>query len=443
MTTKDHSPTEKPQRKIPTNPRWAMIGGLTVIAVMVVGLGSWAATAPLASAIIAPGVVMVESNRKQVQHDEGGIVSELLVRDGDVVKAGDVLIRLDATRAKASLAILTLNLDSAVALKARLLAERDDALGVAFPANLMDRQNNAKVRETVKGQLSLFEARKTSREGEISVLEQRVAQLNEEIEGLKSQRRAKTRQINLIKGELKGLYSLLKKGHVQKTRVLALEREQARLEGERGQIIADMASSKKAIGETRIRIIQIVKSFREDVVSELRDTQKEIYDLEERITAARNVLDKIDIRAPVSGIIVGRAVHTEGGVVKAGETLMEIVPKSDRLIIESKVQPFDAESVLVGLLADVRLTAFNQRTTPSIEGQVIYVSADSMTNERTGESYYIARISVTEEEIAKLNAGPLQPGMPAEAMIRTGSRTALSYLMQPIVESMQRAWREQ
>ena len=437
--------TDRPskRRKIPTNPRWAMAGGLAVIGVMVVGFGGWAATAPLASAIVAPGVLMVESNRKQVQHDEGGTISRLLVQDGDSVEAGDVLIRLDDVRAKASLAILTLNLDSALALQARLLAERDDRDRPAFPGSLTDRQDDPKVNDIVRGQRSLFEARRSSRAGEIAVLRQRIAQLEEEITGLESQRSAKTRQIALITGELKDLRKLLKRGHVQKSRVLALEREQARLEGERGQLIADKARSKTAIGETRIQIIQITKSFREDVVRELRDVQQEIFDLQERITAARRVLDKIEIRAPATGIIVGRTVHTVGGVVKAGETLMEIVPKSDRLVIETKIQPFDAETLSVGLTADIRLTAFNQRTTPSIEGQVAYVSADSLTNQRSGESYYLARITVDEKQVADLDAGPLQPGMPAEVMIRTGSRTALRYLMQPILDSMQRAWREE
>ena len=429
--------------RVPLNVRPAIVGGLAVLLVAVGGFGTWAALAPLSSAVIAPGTVTVASKRKAVQHPDGGVVKELLVRDGHEVVAGDVIIRLDETRAYAGLAILQGSLDAARAVEARLIAERDAATAIAFPTSLLSRSVDPKVAKLMTGQETLFHARRDSLAGQLSILNERVGQLEQEIAGLEAQRRAKGRQIKLVREELKGLEQLLAKGYTERTRVLALQREAARLEGERGELSADIARANKAIGETKLQIIQAQKAFREQVVTELRDVQPRISDLEERAIASRDVFDKLEIRAPVSGVVVGMDVHTVGGVIRAGETVLEVVPAEDRLIIEAEVRPFDIDSVAVGQEATVRFTSFKQQSTPTVIGIVDNVSADSLVDERSGQPYYLCRVEVSEEEVSRLGARRLRPGMPAEVMIRIGDRTAIEYLAQPLFDSMARAWREE
>lgn len=420
---------------------WIVIGGV-VIAVAFGGMGGWAATVPLASAVIATGQVTVDTNRKQVQHLEGGIVADLRVRDGDVVKRNEVLIRLDDTRAKASLAIVAAAYREELAKEARYIAERDGKDRIDWPRDLRTPANDPVLKALLTSQQTIFESRRETLRGETDILGERISQLEEEIEGLSAQKNASEKQIELIKEELKGLLDLYSRGQTTRPRILALQREAARLDGERGELIGKIARSRKAVGETKLEIIQKQKAFRNEVVAGLRDVQAKVNDLRERFVAARDVLERIDIRAPVAGKIVGLAVHASEAVIKPAETILEIVPSGDRLLIEVQVEPQDIDNVAIGQKAEIRMLAFKQRTTPTLKGTVSYVSADALKHAQTGATFFLTRIEVPEAEQKRLEGQVLQPGMPAEAMIQTGKRTALAYIVQPILDSMNRAWRD-
>ncbi|MFP3943992.1 MAG: HlyD family type I secretion periplasmic adaptor subunit [Alphaproteobacteria bacterium] len=426
----------------PTNPRLAIIGGLVVLAVTFGGFGTWAAVAQLSSAVVSQGTVKVLSNRKKVQHLEGGIVREIKVRNGDRVKEGDVLLRLDQTQASARADIINSRYYTVRAAIARLQAERDNADEIAFPAELEKRRSEPAIREVLEGQEKLFEARRATLNGELELLEERVGQLEEEIRGLKAEVGSRSSQITLIRDELEGLRKLHEKGYAPRTRLLALEREEARLRGERGSQEARIARARRLIGETRLKIIQTRQAWQERVITQLREHQSQVMDLQERKHAADVWLTRTDVRATATGTVVGMNVHAQGQVLQPGETILEIVPSEDRLIVEAAVRPVDRDEVLVGQAADVAFTAFSQRTTPKLKGEVIYVSADSMTDEKTGATYYVARIAVPDEEVKRLGGRSLQPGMPANVFIKTGARTPLDYLLKPLTESLSHAWRE-
>jgi HlyD family type I secretion membrane fusion protein len=428
--------------RVPTRVRAIVLAGLSLVVLMFIGIGGWGATAPLASAVIAIGKVEVDTNRKAVQHLDGGVVEKIFVRDGDTVAPGDVVLRLDEVRARASLAIAEGAWASVAASAARLLAERDGLDSLPTPVALRDYVNRELVDEIIEGQRRLFAARRAALDGEVSILEQRISQLDDQIAGMSAQHAAYGTQLELIQAELKDLQGLFERGHATRTRVLALQREEARLLGERGEIAANIARTRGEIGETRLQIIQRQKAFSEAVVTELRDVQTQLVDLQERVIASRDNLARLDVRAPVGGTVVELSVHTEGGVIRPGDTIMEIVPADDRLIVQASVRPIDIDQVLVGLPATVIFSAFKPRETPSLRGEVIYVSADILTDERTGQLYYAVRVAVSDDEVARLDGKRLQPGMPAEVMIRTGERTALAYLTQPIRDSINRAWRE-
>ena len=419
-----------------------IVTGATVIALAFGGMGGWAATVPLASAIIAKGHVTVDTNRKQVQHLEGGIVADLRARDGNVVKENEVLIRLDDTRAKASLAIVASAYREELAKEARYIAERDDKDAIEWPNDLKQPTRDPSLTALLASQQTIFESRRETLRGEIDILGERIRQLEEEIDGLTAQKAASEKQIELINEELKGLIELYKRGQTTRPRILALQREAARLEGERGELIGKAARSRKAVGETKLEIIQKRKAFHNEVVSALRDVQAKVTDLHERFVAAQDVLERIDIRAPVAGRVVGLAVHANGAVIKPAETIMEIVPSDDRLLVEVQVEPQDIDNVALGQDAEVRMLAFKQRTTPTLKGIVSYVSADALKNAQTGATFYLARIEVPEAELKRLGSHVLQPGMPAQAMIQTGKRTALVYMVQPMLDSINRAWRD-
>lgn len=423
--------------------RPAILSGLFVLLITFGGFGTWAALVPIDGGVIAPGFFTVATNRKAVQHLDGGIVAAVIVRDGDEVRAGDILVRLDNTRARASVAILQDRLHSALAIKARLTAEQTGAAEILFPQILLDRASEQDIADILNGQQVLFQARRDSLVGETTILKQRVDQLTGKIDAIEAQKTSKTRQRALIHEELEGLRELFKKGYTERSRILALSRTAARLEGEHGEHSADIVRVEEAIGETRLQMLQAQKAFREDVVAELRDIQMQIFDLDERVGAARDLEDKLELRAPVAGTVVATAVHGIGQVIKPGETILEIVPAGDPLVIEAHVRPVDIDSVSVGQDVTVRLTAFKQRTTPTLSGRVIYVSADSLIGRQSGHAYYLARIEVPKDEARRLGNRNLLPGMPAETLIRTGGRTAMQYLLQPIADGMARAWREE
>lgn len=421
---------------------WVLLG-LMIVAMAGGGVASWGATIPLASAIIATGQITVDTNRKQVQHLEGGIVDELRVRDGDFVKAGDILIRLDETRAKASLGIVASAYREERAKEARLIAERDEKNEIAWPQDLLKSSADPALKSLIASQQSIYDSRKETLQGEYEILRERISQLEQEIEGLEAQKSAGKKQSAFIHEELSALETLFAEGRTTKPRMLALQRQAARLEGEDGEFTANIARARKTIGETKLEIIQKRKNFRNNVVSDLRDVQAKRNDLKERLVAAQDVLRRLDIRAPTAGRVVNLAVHAKQSVVKPGDTILEIVPSDDRLLVEVHVNPQDRDNIIIGQEAEIKLLAFKQRTTPALKGRVHYVSADALHNRQQGSSFYIARVEVPESELHRLQGNKLQPGMPAEVMIRTGERTAIAYLVQPLVDSMNHAWREE
>jgi HlyD family secretion protein/epimerase transport system membrane fusion protein len=415
---------------------------MLIIIVAFGGFGAWASLASLDSAAIAPGVVVVESDRKSVQHLEGGLVKEILVRDGDRVEKDDVLIRLEDTHARAMYDIVRGELDAALAQESRLIAERDDRDSIAFPETLLARSRTPKVDKALRGQRHLFTARRRSLRGQVAILEQSIAQLREEIEGLGAQQAARERQLAILSDELKGLRKLLRQGNVPRNEVLAYERRIAELGGEKGRFMADVARAEQSIGEARLRIGQLEKTAREEVVAELREVQERIFGLEERLVAAEDILGRTEIRAPTTGIVMGMQAHTTGGVIAPAEEILQVVPVGDRLVIDTRVDPIDIDDVSVGQQATVRLTAFKLRSTPIIVGTLINLSADTLVDEHSGSPYYLARIEVSKDELASLGDLALQPGMPVEALIKTGSRTALGYMLSPLTENLDLAFKE-
>ncbi|MDA9549129.1 MULTISPECIES: HlyD family type I secretion periplasmic adaptor subunit [unclassified Bradyrhizobium] len=422
--------------------RFHLMLGLAIVVVLVIGLGGWASTVLISGALIAPGQIVVESNVKKVQHPTGGVVGEVRARDGDLVKSGDIVVRLDDTVTKANLAIVTKNLDAAQVRAARLQAEQRGLDRIEYPQSLIERAGDPDVKALLAAETKLFEVRVNGRTGQKAQLRERITQLNEEIAGLSAQEKAKDQEIALVLNELTGVRELYDKRLVQISRLTQLERDSARLNGERAQYIAARAQAKGKITETELQIIQIDKDVVSEVSKDLRETNDKIGELIERKVAAEDQLRRVDIRAPQDGMVLQSSVHTIGGVVTAGDTLMLIVPQADDLQVEAKVNPVDIDKLQIGQKTLLRLSAFNQRTTPELNGVVSRVSPDVTTDQRTGQSHYTIRVSMPPEEIARLGDVKMIPGMPVEAFVQTGDRTMLSYLMKPFHDQLMRAFRE-
>jgi HlyD family secretion protein len=419
-----------------------MIAGLAIVVVMAFGVGGWAGTMKISGAIIAPGQIVVDSNVKKVQHPTGGIVGELLVHDGDRVKAGQVLVRLDDTVTRANLAIVTKGLAELGARKARLESERDGDNNVKFPPDLLAQEGNPDVASIIDGERKLFELRRSARIGQKEQLRQRVGQLNEEIRGFQAQKDSKEKQINLINREAAGVEDLWKNKLVPLTKLTELQRESARLDGEAGQLVAQMAEAKGKISETELQIIQIDRDLGSEVAKETREIDGKIGEFIERKVTAEDQLKRVDIRAPQDGMVFQSAVHTVGGVITAGDTIMLIVPDADQLSVESRVNPQDIDQIQLGQTTVLRLSTLNQRSTPELNGRVTRIAADASTDQRTGQSYYLIRIAMPPSEIVKLGDIRLLPGMPVEAFVQTGERTMISYLTKPLRDQLSRMFRE-
>jgi HlyD family secretion protein len=419
-----------------------LVAAIVVVLVLVIGVGGWAATAVISGAVVASGSIVVDSNVKKVQHLTGGIVGELRVRDGDRVRAGDIVVRLDETVTRANLAIVTKGLDELTARKARLESERDGSDTIIFPAQLLAGAGDPDRAAAMDSERKLFNLRRTARNGQKAQLRERIAQLGEEIAGLTAQQNSKAKEIALIERELAGVRELWKQNLVQLTRLTALEREAARLDGERGQLIAAAAQAKGKIAETTLQILQIDQDIASDVAKELREVDGKIGEFIERKVTAEDQLKRIDIRAPQDGTVFQLAVHTIGGVITAGDPIMLIVPDADNLSVEVKVNPQDIDQLQLNQKAILRFTAFNVRTTPEIEGTVTRISADTSTDQRTGQSYYTVRIAMAADQVERLGDVKLLPGMPVEAFVQTGDRTMFSYLMKPLHDQFVRAFRE-
>ncbi len=423
--------------------RFHLVLGLAVVLVLAGGLGGWASTAKISGALIAQGSIVVDSSVKKVQHPTGGVVGELRVHDGDAVKAGDVLVRLDDTVTRASLAIVTKGLNGLYARQARLEAEQRGDQSIRFPQALLDgATTDADVKAVVANETKLFEDRSSARVGQKAQLKQRIAQLQEELAGLWAQEKAKSEEINLIQKELLGVRELYEKKLVQLSRVTQLERDAARLDGDRGQLLAASAQTKGKITETELQIIQVDKDLSTEVSKDLRETNDKIGEFVERKVTAEDQLRRVDIRSPQDGMVMQSTVHTIGGVITAGDAIMLVVPQADNLSVEARVNPQDIDQLQIGQRTVLRFSAFNQRTTPELNGIVSRVSADTTTDQRTGQSYYTIRVALPPEEVARLGDVRLIPGMPVEAFVQTGDRTMMSYLVKPLQDQLMRAFRE-
>ena len=420
-----------------------LLTSVAVAVLLVGGLGGWAATTEFSGAVIAQGSLVVDTNVKKVQHPTGGVVGELRVRDGDKVKEGDIVLRLDDTQTRANLQIVIKGIWELLARKAREEAEIEGRDKLVFPAELLERAEEPEVAYIMNSEKKLFEIRRSAREGLKSQLNERTVQSEEEIKGLTAQVESKDKQIDWIKQELVGVNDLWKKQLVQFTRVTQLEREGARLDGERGQLIAAIAQSRGKIAETRIQILQIDQDMRTEVGKDLADIRGKMAELVEKRVAAEDQLKRIDIRAPQNGMVHQLDVHTVGGVVTPGQQIMLIVPDAEKLIVEAKAQPQDIDSLRVGQAAVLRFSAFNLRTTPEINGTVMLVSADVTQDQRTGINYYTVRVAVSPSELLRLGDDlKLVPGMPVEVFIQTTPRTIASYLVRPFQDQIVKAFRE-
>jgi HlyD family secretion protein len=430
----------------PDNPRRSirrhLLVSLAVVFVLVGGLGGWASTAQISGALIAPGSIVVDSNVKKVQHPTGGVVAELRARDGDLVQTGDVLVRLDDTVAKASLSIVTKTLNGLLARRARLEAERGGAATVAFPPALVERAKDPDVEAVMTSEAKLFDVRLAERMGQRAQLRERIAQLQQEIGGLAAQETAKSREIALIEKELEGVRSLYARNLIQLSRLTVLERDLARLEGDRGQFIGATAQAKGKMTEIELQIIQIDKDLSTETSKELREVDEKIGEFIERKVTAEDQLRRAEIRAPQDGIVLQSNVHTVGGVISAGDAIMLIVPQTDSLSVEAKVNPQDIDQIQIGQSVLLRLSAFNQRTTPELNGSVSRLSPDTTIDQRSGQGYYTLRVHIPPQEVARLGNVKLIPGMPAEAFVQTHGRTLLSYLLKPLHDQIMRSFRE-
>ena len=434
--------TDNPSRGEDRTLRNHLIGGTVIALVLTVGIGGWAATTELSGAITAPGSVVVDSNVKKVQHLTGGIVGELLVREGDKVRIGDTLVRLDETVLRAGLAIYTKGLDEMRARKARLASERDGADRIIVSPELRDTALSPEFASALDSERKLFDLRRTARQGQKSQLRQRIAQLDDEVRGYAALQQAKAEEIELIQRELTGVRVLWQKNLIQINRLTVLEREAARLKGELAQSMASSAQVRGKISEIELQIIQIDQELSSEVAKELREIDGKIGEFIERKVTAEDQLKRVDIRAPQNGLVHQLSVHTVGGVVTPAEPVMLIVPEADLLIVEAKISPQDIDQLYLGQPASLRFSAFNQRSTPEIQGAISRISADVTSDQRTGQNFYTARVSITPEELARLGNIKLLPGMPAEIFAKTYDRSVLSFFIKPLSDHVVRAFRE-
>ncbi|KMO38933.1 hemolysin secretion protein D [Methylobacterium variabile] len=432
---------------LPTEPGWSTRRSLArhvAALVLVLGLAgaavAWTAETPLSGAVIATGTLVVESSSKKVQHPTGGVVAELRAEEGRRVEAGELLVRLDATVAKANLDAVTKSLWELSARSARLEAERDGRDDLAVPADLAEAGPVADA--LIAGERSLFRFRRDARAGQTAQLRERVRQLQEEIVGLAEQGGAKEQEIAIIAREYAGVQDLWQKSLIQLTRVTSLEREMARLRGERGALTASTAQARAKIAETELQILQLAQDVRSEVSKELAEIRARRATLTEQQVTARDQIRRIDIRAPQAGTVHELAIHTRGGVIAPGEPIMMIVPTSDTLVAEVRVAPQDIDQIRLGQPAALRIPNFDHRTTPDLPGTVSRIAADVTEDKRTGLSYYLVRLTVPKDDLARLHAARLMPGMPIEAFIRTSDRTVIGYLSKPLLDQARRAFRE-
>ncbi len=432
------------KREVPWSARRPLLIGLLALLVLVGGFGTWAVMARISGAVIVSGQVEVEQNRQVVQHPDGGVVEELLVKEGDRVEGGDILIRLDPTSIQTELNTIESQLHEVQARRARLEAERDDLDEITFDPELFEAaRENPEVADLIEGQRRLFRARLETLAKSTEQLQKRRAQIANQIEGIEAQQEALEKQLALIGQELENQQSLLDRGLAQASRVLALQREDAQLRGRMGELAASKAQAEGRITELDLEILKLATTRREEAITRLRDLRVRELELTEKRNAAREKLARLDIRAPVSGVVYGLTVFGPQSVIRPAEPILYIVPQDRPLVIAGRLPPIHVDEVYPGQEAELRFPAFNTRTTPELKGRVEKISADAFVDERTGLPYYRVEIVLDEGEVAKL--GPdavLVPGMPVEAFMRTTDRTPLAYLVKPFADFFRKAFRE-
>jgi epimerase transport system membrane fusion protein len=418
--------------------------GYLLILIVFGCFGTWAYLAPLGSAVLAAGSVTVEGYRKTVQHLEGGIVKALHVRDGDTVTKGQVLVELDDTSSSAQLETLRGQLFSALAREARLIAERDGKTSVTYPAELKNASQEARVQEDTRVQDQSFTVRKQSRDGEISILKQQRQQLLAKIEGIKAQRTSRSLLSASLDKELIDFRAMLKEGYVEKQKVNELERRLVESEGQKGDFIANIATAQTQISEILLKILQIDKDFQREVMEELSKVQTELSELHEKTQWLTNTVERTVIKAPESGMVLGLTVHTIGAVIPAGGHLLDIVPQQEQLIVEAQISPIDIDRIHLGQKTEIRFSAFKSAKTLKIDGKLLTVSADRLTDEQNKTSFYLGRVEVDKTGLEDLRKNDLVlvPGMPAEVLINTGDRTFIEYLMKPLSNIFARSFKE-
>lgn len=432
---------------VPRSTRLPTLLGVAVLAFTVMGFGVWGSVAPIAGAVITPGAFVATGQNKIIQHLEGGVIQDILVREGDVVEPGQPLMQLDETTPRAELRRLSLRQAHLQAIEARLRAEMSEGADIAFPPELLLKQTaDPEIATILKAQRSTLEARRRSLQSEVISIKTGIEALEEQIKGSTTQLASVRQQISYFEEELEAKEQLLKSGLIRKSEVLALQRARANLQGEAGRLTGNIGDAKERIARSEEQIVGVRNTAIKASVEQLHETLAELADVRERIQASRRVLDRIRITSPVKGVVVKLRYHTPGGVVEPGKTVLEIVPAGDSLLIEVKVRPQDIENVKIGQPAMIRMTALKQRITPMIAGQVVYVSADTLPDEKASAAMrndiYVARISPDPSELSKLHGFAPTPGMPAEVYIKTAERTFFEYLLQPLKDSMSRAFRE-
>jgi HlyD family secretion protein len=417
--------------------------GYVLIALTFFMMGGWAAYARIDSAVVASGTVTVDSNRKTLQHLEGGVVREILVREGSTVRQDEVLFRLDPTQARANAEIIRSQLDNAIGINARLLAEQRQLDAVEFPSELLDRRYDPVVARILADQERQFVERRASVFGQIQIMEARANQLRQEIEGLETERKSTIRQLETIAQELVGMHQLLKQGLIQINRVYALEREQSRLEGVIGRNMSDVAKVQKTIGETQLQIVQLRQKLQEEVATSLSESSQRLAEARERLRVAEDVFNRLQIVAPLAGQVQNLRIFTQGAVIRPGETLLDIIPEDAHLIIHAQVSPLDASHVHAGLTAEVRLPSFPAARMPIVLGSVTQVSRDRLIDEATRQPYFLAQVVVDMKTLPEEFRGRVTAGMPADIVMPTGERTAWDYIISPLRDRLRKSMREQ
>lgn len=417
--------------------------GYIALGALILGFGGWAVVSSINGAVIAPGSIVVETSVKKVQHKDGGIVENIFVKGGDFVEAGALLVQLDDTVTQANLSIISKQLSETEARQARLEAERDGLDAVSFPSSLVSQQTDPDVAKTMNGERILFDVRKKAFEAQKAQSDERTVQLGEQIKGLLSQIHSKEAEVRLIKAQLEKYYFLREKGLIPTSRILELERDAASLEGQHGELISEVARTRAQVAEVLQQKAQAEQDRMTDIVEKLHEAQSQAAEFVDKKIAAEDLLRRIDIRSPQSGYVHEMTIHTVGGVIAPGETIMQIVPRGDALVVEAHISPNDIDQVYPWQPAIIRFSAFDQRSTPEVQAHIVTISADVAQDAAKQQTFYVVRLRVDKDEFERLGHRVLVPGMPAEVFMETGQRSAVSYFLKPLMDQIMRVFREE